>query len=157
VNQAFDNTRGQGLRAMTRMGVNPNDGRMSAFNAQTGAAQALAMSTAANKTREAARQEGYNMKSNAANLLAGYPAQAMAATGQAAGFGMQGLNVANSGLAGMNSGYGMALQGAGGMTNSATSAYGTQANAYNQAAAAENQGIGSIIGAGAMLGAAAMM
>lgn len=146
VNQAFGSARDQGMRSMTRMGINPNDGRMAAFNQQTNNQQALAMATAANKVRQAARQEGYALTDRATNALAGYPAMGMQATGQAAGFGTAGLGLANQGLAGMNSGYGLGMQGANAMGNSAANMYGTQANAYNNSQ--QNDPFASIVGAG---------
>lgn len=144
--QAFSNARSQGMRTMARMGINPNDGRMSAFNQQQSAAQALAMSTAANKVREAARSEGFQLTDRAHNALAGYPAMGMQATGAAAGYGASGLALANQGLAGMTSGYGAAVQGASAMGNSAANMYGTQANAYNQAQSGAGAEAGAIIG-----------
>lgn len=147
VNQAFSNTRAQGMRSMARMGINPNDGRMSAFNSQQDATQALAMSTAANKVREAARAEGFQLTDRANNALAGYPAMGMQATGAAAGYGSAGLGLANQGLAGMNSGFGAAAGGAGAMGGNATGAYGTQANAYNQSKANAGAETGATVGA----------
>lgn len=146
VNQAFGSARDQGMRSMTRMGINPNDGRMAAFNQQHGSNQALATATAANKVRQAARMEGYQLTDRATNALAGYPAMGMQATGQAAGFGAAGLGLANQGLAGMNSGYGAGLQGAGQVGQNATSAYGAQANAYNNSQ--QDDPFASIVGAG---------
>lgn len=150
VNQAFDSARGQGLRMMTRMGVNPNDGRMAAMNTQLQGQQALAQATAANKVRQAARMEGFAMTDRANNALAGYPAMGMQATGAGAGFGAQGLNLANAGLAGMNSGFGAAGQMAGQMGQNATNMWGQQANAYNQSQA--NDPFNTILGAAAGVG-----
>lgn len=152
VNQAYSNVRGQGLREMTRMGINPNDGRFQAVNAQLANQQALALSTAANKTREAARMEGLNLKTNAANLLSGYPAMGMQATAQGAGLGLQGLNAANAGVSGMQSGYQTALGGATNMTNSATNAWSAQADAHISSQQDSNLGgIGSLFGGAAKL------
>lgn len=145
VNQAFSNTRDQALRSMSRMGVNPNDGRFASTQNQLQAQQALALATAANKTREAARQEGFNMKSQVMNALAGYPAMGMQATGAAAGYGLQGMTAAAQGLQGMNSGYAQALQGAANMTGSASGAMNAQTQAYT--AAQGDDPTGSIIGA----------
>lgn len=155
--QAFGNAREQGIRAMSRMGVNPNDGRMAAFNQQHAAQQALAMSTAANKVRQAARMEGMAMTDRATNALAGYPAMGMQATQAGAGYGAAGLGIANQGLAGMNSGYGMGLQGASAMGNSAANMWGTQANAHNQANAASGQEAGAAIGALGTVAASAFL
>ena len=147
INQAFDNTRQQAVRSMTRMGVNPNDGRMAAFQNQNSATQALAMATASHKVREAARQEGYQLTDRANNALAGYPAMGMQALGMQAGYGAAGMGLANQGLAGLNSGYGQVVGGAGAMGSNATSAYGAQAGAYNQSQANSGQEAGAAIGA----------
>jgi hypothetical protein len=156
VNQAFSNTRAQGNRDMSRMGVNPNDGRYAMFNHMNDAQQALAMSNAANKVRAAARQEGYQLTDRAANSLAGYPAMGMQATGAYSGYGLGGLNAANTGLAGMTSGLGTALSGAGQMGSNATGMYGTQLNAYMSAQNSNNNALGSIIGAVGTLGSSAL-
>lgn len=153
VNQAFDNVRGQNMRQMTRMGINPNDGRMHAVNAQTGNAQALAMATAANAARQASKAEGIGMTDRAVNALAGYPAMGMQATGAGAGYGAMGLGLANQGLAGMTSGLGTAGGMAGSMGANATSMYGTQANAYMQDQNAQAAGMGAL---GSAVGGVAM-
>lgn len=146
VNQAFDAARGQGLRTMSRMGINPNDGRMAAFNNQTSNAQALAMATAANKVRQAARAEGMALTDRATNALAGYPAMGMQATAAGAGYGAAGLGLANQGLAGMNSGYGMGAQAAGSMGANASSMWGAQQGAYQHGQDQEAAGTGAAIG-----------
>lgn len=157
INQAFDNTRQQAVRTMSRMGVNPNDGRMAAFQNQNAASQALAMATASNKVREAARQEGYQLTDRANNALAGYPAMGMQALGAQAGYGTAGMGLANAGLAGLNSGYGAVAQGAGAMGSNATSAYGAQAGAYNQANASAGQEAGAAFGAFGSIAAAVVI
>lgn len=154
VNQAFDSVRGQGLRTMARMGINPNDGRMMSFNNQTGNAQALAMATAANKVRQAARAEGMAMTDRATNALAGYPAMGMQATQAGAGYGSAGLGLANAGLAGMNSGYGAGGQLAGQMGQNATGAFNAQANYKLQSDQAANEPLGALFGVAGQLGAA---
>lgn len=150
VSQAFSAQRGIGARGLSRMGVNPNDGRFASMMTQMDMAEATAKATAANKTREAARQEGMGMKQNAANMLAGYPGMAAGQTGAAAGFGMAGQGLANQGLAGMNSGFGAAGGMAGQMGQNATNMWGQQANAYNQSQA--NDPFNTILGAAAGVG-----
>lgn len=154
VNQAFDSVRGQGLRTMARMGINPNDGRMMSFNNQTGNAQALAMATAANKVRQAARAEGMAMTDRATNALAGYPAMGMQATQAGAGYGSAGLGLANAGLAGMNSGYGAGGMLAGQMGANATNMWSAQSKAYQAAQDSDNQLLGAGLGMAGTLGAA---
>lgn len=170
ITQAFDQSEAQFLRSMKRMGVNPNDGKMSAMVNQNNLQEALAKSSAGRKVSEAARAEGLQLKSNAANMLSGYPSMASGASSQGAGFGGMGLTIANNGLAGagagmnfmnaglagMNSGLSMAGQMAGQMGNSATNMWGAQANYQNQQdqLAAANNPFASLLGAGAQLGAA---
>ena len=149
VNQAFDNTRQQGMRTMARMGVNPNDGRMGAFNQQNNQAQALATATAANKVRQAARAEGYQLTDRATNALAGYPAMGMQATQAGAGYGTSGLGMANQGLAGMNSGYGAAGGLAGQMGANATNMWGQQATYHTNNRSQDTLG-GLLGGAGGL-------
>lgn len=149
VNQAFANARGQGQREMARMGVNPNDGRQAAMQGQMDAQQALALSTAGNKARIQARQEGYALTDRATNALAGYPAMSMQATGAGAQYGGLGLQTANAGLAGMNSGLTAAGGMAGNMGQNATNQWSAQQNAYMQAQNADSAafgGLGSAIG-----------
>lgn len=156
VRQAFATQRGVTDRDMARMGVNPSDGRAAAMKNQTGIAEALGVAQAGTNAHTQARQEGYALTDRATNALAGYPAMGMQATQQTAGYGVAGLDLANKGLAGMNSGYGMAGQAAGQMGSNATGMYGAQANYKVQAdkAAADADPFGSILGAGAKLGAA---
>ena len=149
VNQAFDNVRGQSQRNLQRMGVNPNDGRSAALQTQVDAQQALALSTAGNKAREVARQEGYALTDRATNALAGYPAMGMQATQAGAGYGGLGLNLANQGLAGMNSGLSAAGGMAGQMGQNATNMWSAQQNAYQQGQAGDAAamgGLGSAVG-----------
>ena len=149
VTQAFASAKEQADRGMTRMGVNPNDGRAVAMQNQLAAGQALGMAAAGNKAREAARQEGYALTDRATNALAGYPSMGMQATGAGAGYGGMGLTVANTGAAGLNSGLTAAGGLAGQMGQNATSMYGQQANLYMQDQAAGDAawgGLGSALG-----------
>lgn len=156
VNQAFSSARGQSERSLARMGVNPNDGRMTATQNTTNAQQALALTSAASKVREAARQEGYQLTNRANDALSGYATLSSQALSSAANYGTAGLGLANTGLAGLNSGYGAAATAAGGMGSNATSAYTSQANAYNQANAAAGSGAGALVGAGGTIVALAI-
>ena len=58
----FSNAQAQQQRGLARMGVNPNSGRAQALANQTSIAQAAAMASAANKTRQAAEQVGLSTK-----------------------------------------------------------------------------------------------
>lgn len=163
ITQAFDQAEAQGLRTMSRMGVNPNDGKMAAMVNQNNLQEALAKASAGRKVSEAARAEGLQLKSNAANMLSGYPSMGMQASSQGAGFGGMGLTIANNGLAGagnamnfmnaglsgMNSGFGAVAQMAGNMGNSATNMFGAQANYKNSQdqIAASSDPFGMVLGA----------
>lgn len=141
-------------RGLQRMGVNPGSGKMLAVQSQMGLSEAAAKAGAANKVREAARLEGYGLTDRASNALSGYPAMGMATTGSGAGFGANGLNIANQGLAGMNSGWGAAANTAGAMGSNATGMYGAQANYKNQQdqIAASSDPFNTVLGAAAGVG-----
>lgn len=172
ITQAFDQAEQQGLRTMSRMGVNPNDGKMAAMVNQNNMQEALAKASAGRKVSEAARAEGLQLKSNAANMLSGYPSMGMQASSQGAGFGGMGLTIANNGLAGagnamnfmsagmasMNSGYGQAGAMAGQMGQSAANMWGAQGNYKNQADQVANAAdpFATILGAAAGMGSAAI-
>lgn len=128
VSQAFAAQRGISGRALGRMGVNPNDGKYAAMIAQNGIGEAIAKSGAANRARDVARQEGTAMKQGVANMMAGYPAMGMQASGAGAQYAANGIGIANQGLAGMNSGFGQAASIAGAMGTNATGMWGQQAN-----------------------------
>lgn len=154
VTSAFNNSRDQNSRAMSRMGINPSAGRAMAMNNQNAIAQASAQASAASKVRQAAKAEGYALTDRASNALAGYPAMGMQATGAGAGYGASGLGIANSGLAGMNSGYGAAGGMAGQMGSNATGMWNAQANYKNgqDQIAASNDPMNSILGAATGVG-----
>lgn len=154
VNQAVGNAEQQQTRALARMGVNPNSGKFAAMSNQNAIAKASALAGASNGARTAARQEGRALTDRATNALAGYPAMGMQASGQGAQFGGLGLNYANQGLAGMNSGF----QTGAGVAGSSAAGYGNiwnqQNNAYQADQANKGDFFGSLLGAGAQLGAA---
>ena len=170
ITQSFDQVEAQGLRTMARMGANPSDAKMGAMVNQTNLQEALAKSQAGSKSSEMARAEGLQLKSNAANMLSGYPSMGMQASSQGAGFGGMGLTIANNGLAGagnamnfmgaglqgMNAGYGQAGQMAGQMGSNATNMWGAQANYKNSQdqIAASSDPFAALLGAGAQLGSA---
>lgn len=168
ITQAFDQAEQQGLRTMSRMGVNPNDGKMAAMVNQNNMQEALAKASAGRKVSEAARAEGLQLKSNAANMLSGYPSMGMQASSQGAGFGGMGLTIANNGLAGagnamnfmsagmasMNSGYAQAAGVAGQMGGNAANMWGAQASYKNgqDQIAASSDPFNTILGAGLGIG-----
>ncbi len=159
VAQAFASAKDQSSRNMSRMGVNPSDGKAAAMGNQLSIAQALGTAQAMTGARTQARQEGYALTDRATNALAGYPAMGMQATQSGAGFGASGTTIANQGLAGMNSGYGAAGTMAGQMGQNAANMYGAMGSYKNGAdnAAANANPMGALLGAGAQLGAATIL
>lgn len=149
VNQAFASARGQSMRDMSRMGVNPSSGRVQAMENAMSLSQAAMLASAANKTRQAARLEGYGLTDRAVNALSGYPAQA-------SGLGGTGLTLANSGLSGLNAGLTTAGQLSGSLGSNATGMYSAQASYKNAQDNIANEGYGALLGAGAKLGGAAL-
>lgn len=147
--QAFDSAEAQGLRTMGRMGINPNSGRTSAMVNQNNIQEAMAKAAAGRKVSEAAKAEGMQLRSNAVNMLSGYPSMGMQTTAAGAGFGASGLGLANSALAGMNSGYGAAGGLAGSMGSNAAGMYGAMGSYRNgqDQIAAQNNPLGMIAGA----------
>ena len=123
----FSNAQTQQQRGLARMGVNPNSGRAMALGNQTALAQAAAMASAANKTRQAAEQVGLSTKMQmyggmrglaglgATNAQLGLGAMG---TGQGAAGGMMSaaggyLGANNAALGAMNSGMSAGIQGLG--------------------------------------------
>ena len=156
VTSAFDRAKDSLSRDMARRSVGTSAGNRLEMMRRTAVDEARAKATAANKTREAARMEGFALTDRATNALAGYPALGMQATSAGAGFGGVGLTLANAGLSGMNSGFGAAGSMAGSMGQNAGNMYGVQAQAYGQAQGQAGEMWGSILGAGATMGAAAI-
>ena len=168
ITQAFDSSEQQGVRTMERMGVNPSDAKMGAMVNQNNLQEALAKAGAGSKAGELARSEGMQLKSNAANMLSGYPSMGMQNTAAGAGFGGMGLTVANnglagagnamnfmgSGLAGMNSGYSQAGQMAGQMGSGASNMWGQQSSVYQAGQNREAEGTGAVMGAATKIGVA---
>jgi hypothetical protein len=150
-NFMFGQARGTNNRAAYAAGLNPASGRMMAMNNQLLSQQALAGLSAANKVREAARQEGFNLQAQKANMFSGFPAMGMQATSAGAGFGMSGLSTANAGLAGMNSGFNASGGMAGSMGQNASGMYGAMGsykNGADQLASQQADPFGSMLGQG---------
>ena len=109
VHQSFDAMQGEMQRGLDRRGVNPSAGAALAMGNAASMGEATAMANAMNKTRAAARAEGYGRKVDANAMMsgmAGFSSSAAAAAnnygdnaGQAAGIGMGGLTAGASGRA----------------------------------------------------------
>jgi hypothetical protein len=128
VNSAFSSARDQSARSLARRGINPASGTAIATDNQMTLAQAGAEAGAANNARTAARTEGRALTDRVTNSLAGYPSMATGATGAGAGFGANGLSIANTGLSGMNAGSVAAGSMAGSTGANAAQMYGTMGN-----------------------------
>lgn len=154
VSSAYDNASAVQSRGLERMGVNPNSGRAAAMGNAMSIARAASSASAANKTRQAARLEGFQLNDRASNAFSGYPASTSNSVGMGLNTAGFGLASANSGLAGMNSGYGAASTMAGQMGNNATSMFGAQANYKNNQdqIAAANDPTNAILGAAVGVG-----
>lgn len=152
--QAANIARGTAARGMARSGVNPASGRAQAMDNQLTLGDTALKLQAANMARTAARQEGLQLKTGAANMMAGYPAMGMQATGAGAGYGASGIGLANSGLTGMNSGWGAASGAASSMGSNAASMYGAMGSYKNGAdqIASNNDPFNSILGAATGVG-----
>jgi hypothetical protein len=153
------NARQQGLRSMSRMGINPMSGAFDQNNNNMSIQQATAMASAANKTRTAAEQAGLATRFQSLG----------------AKLGMSGLGATNAGLAtsalgmGLNAGQGMTGAGAasigannqtfgstmGGMS-AGISGLGSYTGLQQNAAKINNDAdpFASLLGAGTTLGAA---
>lgn len=131
----YDSARQQGIRSMTRRGVDPGSGAYGAMMADGGRSQALAMATAANKTRLAAQQVGLSNKMQMYGGMKGMAGLGATSAQLALGAGAQGLGAAQ-GIGG--SAAGMAATGSGLLGNNA--AY---LNANNAATGLRSSGVGA--------------
>lgn len=156
VDSAFSNVRGQSQRAMARRGINLSSGRAAALDQSLNIDQATAKANAANRVRAAARQEGYALTDRANNALAGYATQASSLSGAGAGYGSNGLSLANSALQGLNSGWGQVNQGAASLGQNAGSMYNTQMNAWVQGQNAKSEASGALLGGAMTMGGAVL-
>lgn len=91
VKRGLADQRGQSMRSLARMGLNPNSGRFAQTFADQETSAALAQAGAATMAREAARREGMQMRAGAAGMGAGY-------LGQAGAFGMNSIGALGSGM-----------------------------------------------------------
>jgi len=153
ITQAFGSARGQQLRDLARVGVNPADGRYAGLHNQMDMNEALAKVLAGRKVSEAARAEGLQLKSNAANILSGFPSMASGLGATGASLGMSGLTAVNSGLSGLNAGFSAAGSMAGAMGSNATGMWNAEANYKNQQdqLASANDPFNTILGIGSGL------
>lgn len=154
VTTAYDNAQGQQTRGLERSGVNVNSGKYLSLVNATNIARAASSATAANKTRQAARLEGFQLNDRASNAFAGYPASTASSVGMGLNTAGFGLASANSGLAGMTSGFGAAGTMAGQMGSNATGMWNAQAGYKlgQDKIAADNDPMKTILGAASGVG-----
>lgn len=122
----FDATQAQMTRGLSRMGVNPNSGKMAAATGTMGIERAKAMASAANKTRQAAEQIGLSTKMQ---MYGGMK-------------GLAGLGATNAGLA--TNALGMGNSSAAGMTGAANSFIGTGNASFGTAMQGMSSGISGL-------------
>ena len=151
VTSAYDNAAAMQARGLERSGVNPNSGKYMAMQNQNSLARAASSASAANKTRQAARLEGFQLNDRASNAFSGYPASTASSVGMGLNTARFGLDSANTGLAGMNSGYTAAGGMAGQMGQNASGMYGAMGSFKNgqDQIAAQNDPMNTILGAAA--------
>jgi hypothetical protein len=147
VNENFANAREQGIRDLTRHGVNPNDGSYKGTAERLALGQALAGATAATKARGDALQLGRAMKMDAASLGRGLPSQqatntslAINAGNSAANNGQIPLQVQRQGDATMQQGFTTALNG----NQSSGNLYGNAADLQMRSDAATSSGLSNL-------------
>lgn len=159
VQQALDNQRGQSVRALERMGVNPNSGRMMQLLSGTGLQGAAMQAQAQNTATQQARDQGFQRLAGVTGMGRGLSAQSIAAINAGSGAAQAGSGAASVGQGAMGSAdrvgqmyTGNALTGLQGYGNSLTSgASMTNMGFQNQMAAnqANNQlwsGVGGAVG-----------
>lgn len=141
VNQGASSARAQQARGLARMGVNPNSGKYLAMDNELQMLQAAAAATAANKTRTAARLEGYSRKVDATAMgkgLSGFN------SGTMQGFASGALGATGIGMGGMASAGGQFNAGANGAASGMqNAAQNLRANAIESA---KNPGFDAIMG-----------
>jgi hypothetical protein len=136
VQQQIDASLGQQQRGMTRMGVNPNDGRFAAMNNQMAMQGALGKAQAANASRSATELQGYARMADAANLGRGLASSQATSAGVSLNAGNNAVNNAGVPLTQaqnatnmVGNGFNTALQGMGSASNTFNSIANSQAGA----------------------------
>lgn len=149
VNQQFSNARAQGLRALTRYGINPNTGAFADTNAQLTTQQALGAAGAQNQARQDVQDRAIALRAGAANFGRGLGTQAASgfstslAANQGAGAQQNSANqFAVQGAGVMGQGYGLGMQGIGQAGDLAYKNYSAQLQGFN----AENAGMNALMG-----------
>jgi hypothetical protein len=158
VQQSYENSEAQLQRRMRGMGINPGSAGSVAAMGDLENQRALSQAQAMNSTREAARQMGWQMSGQAAQLGSGLPSFGSAASAQSMGAGQAALGAGAAGLgavgtAGQVAGQNFTSQA--GMWNSVgnlgVQKYNADVNAYS----ANSGSMGAMLGGiGGLMGAA---
>jgi len=156
VTSAYNNSAGQLKRGLERSGVNVGSGKSLALQNQNMLNQAATSASAANKTRQAARLEGFQLTDRASNAFSGYPTSTANSVNTGLNAANFSTNLASNSLNAQNSSYvsvgGMATD----MGRNATGMYTAQGN-YKSAQdkiAADSDPTATLVGAGATMAAA---
>lgn len=96
VEQQFAASQGQMQRGLQRQGVNPNSGMALMMQQALTRDRALAKAGAMTTAREAARREGFNLRSQAAGMGMGLASASQASAAQAAAASGMGIGAANN-------------------------------------------------------------
>jgi hypothetical protein len=158
--RAFTNLQRSASRADAARGLNPNSPAARALRQQANVEMAASRSQQMTGARDRAEQLGYARQLDAAGLGRGLPGASAGAYAGSVGAGTAGVNTSmaagNQYMAGlgagagtMMSGYQTGMQGYGNIVNSQTSI-------YNNAMNAQGEFLGSVMGLGGRLGAAAI-
>lgn len=157
VNESFANAREQGVRDLTRRGVNPNDGNYGGVAGRLALSQSLAGADAATKSRQQATTLGRALKLDAANLGRNLPSQQSTAAGLALNAGNSSVNSANAALAPAQ----QSQVTLGNAYNGARSGYAQSGNIYgniaNEQAGVDNSNSQTAGSAGAAIGTIAVL
>jgi len=170
VTTAATNADIQKTQQMQSYGINPNSGQFQGMKNSNQVVQAANAASAATQARNAAIQLGWAKKMDAAGLAQGSFGNQATSTGLALSSGGQALNsgqttISNAGAMGnsMAQGYGGAMSGWNNVGQLGVQKYNADIQKYSvdqQAASASSAGwgalAGSVIGAGAKIGVAAM-
>lgn len=157
VEQQMALQRGSAMRALSRMGVNPNSGRMMELLGETGLRAAAMRANAANQATLQSKAMGMNMLAGVSQLGRNMPATSLQAIGTGVGAGTAAggaMGIADrigqsySSL-GMNA-LGGQMGAIGGQMNAMNTQYQNQL-AYDQQQGSSMAGIGQLIGMGASM------
>ncbi|MES2942660.1 MAG: hypothetical protein V4772_07310 [Pseudomonadota bacterium] len=152
--QAYDKALRSSGRDLLRMGVNPNSAKSLALRENANVDLALGAAGASTSAGRAVKEKGFGMRMDVAGLGRNLSTNQTAAANSAIAAGQSSIGGFQGAVDQGNRNFNSTQQGFGG----ANSAFGTAGNLYGSAAsataaadAADSQGVGSLIGTGAMI------